>query len=88
VLAAGAGEGARLVTEKLAFQKRLVHGRAVDLDQRTVPPARQKVDAAREQFLAGTAFADHQDRAVDPGDARGVVEGVEKDLALADQVGR
>ena len=58
----GARERARFVAEQLGFQDGLRQRRAIDLDQRLLPAAGQKVQPRCDQFLAGTALADDQHR--------------------------
>ena len=57
----GAGEGARLVAEELAVEQGFGHAAAVDGNEIAVPARAQIVQAAGDQFLAGTGFAVDQD---------------------------
>ena len=52
-----AGESALHVPEELAFEERLRDGSAVDWNERLSAPGTGRVDSARDQFLAGAAFA-------------------------------
>ncbi len=56
-LADGAGEGALLVTEQLAFQQVFRQGRAVDGDHRPLAQLRGLVDGPRDHFLARSRLA-------------------------------
>ena len=58
----GARKRARFVTEELGFQDRLSQGRAVDLDDRLLPPRGEKMQARCNQLLARAAFPNHQYR--------------------------
>ena len=60
----GAGEGAALVAEQFGFEQGFRYRRAV-LDHEGAVGARAGVvDGARQQFLAGAGFAQHQHRQV------------------------
>ena len=59
-LAVGAGEGALLVAEQLAFQQGLGNGGAVDGQERPGGPAAVLVDGPGDQLLAGAALAQDQ----------------------------
>ena len=56
-----AGERALLVAEQLALEQVLGNRGAVDRDEALAAPRRQVVQRAREQLLAGAAFAQQQD---------------------------
>src|SRR5690606_33661324 len=53
----GAGEGAALVAEELALGELSGDGAAVDRDERAAAAARDLVDRARDELLAGAALA-------------------------------
>ena len=53
----GAGEGALLVAEQLAFEQAGGDGGAIELDEGAVFARARVVDGARQQFLAGAGFA-------------------------------
>src|SRR5207247_8989032 len=55
-------EGAALVSENLALDKRLGNGGAVDGDERALAAAGALVDRPRDPLLAGAALAVAQDR--------------------------
>jgi hypothetical protein len=60
----GAGEGAALVAEELAFEQRLGDGGAVDGDEGPLGARSGGVDAARQPLLADAGLAEqHQGRA-------------------------
>ena len=58
----GAGEGALLVPEEFAFQKRLRQGCAVHADERCRPPSARIVDRSCDKLLAGAALTTDQHR--------------------------
>ena len=60
-LAGGAGERALDVTEQLGFEQGLARRAEVDRDHRLVGAARQAVDFARDDLLAGAVLAEDQD---------------------------
>ncbi len=62
----GPRERAFFVAEQLAFHESVRHGGAVDGDERPAAPGAQRVDRARGQFLACSAF---------PGDQHGGAAG-------------
>ena len=66
---AGAGEGAALVAEQLAFEEVGRQRRAVDLHERLGPPRRPPVQLARDHFLADAALAAQQHADVRVGEA-------------------
>ena len=59
----GAGERPFLVAEQLALEQRFRQGRAVDGDEREIPPRRSFVHGPRDQLLAGAGLAEDQDGA-------------------------
>ena len=63
-LAAGAGEGARLVPEQFALDQRLGDRRAVDGDKGLVSAVARTVDRLREHVLAGAGLAQQYERDV------------------------
>ena len=73
-----AGEGTRLMAEQLGLDERFGQRGAVHDDQRLVPARRQTMEALGNQFLAGTAFADHQHRTIERRRAAGPLQRVEK----------
>ena len=52
----GAGEGALLVSEQLAFEQGLGEGGDVDGDEGLAAPGGQRMEAPRDQLLAGAGF--------------------------------
>ena len=52
------------MAEELTLQQVLRYGRAVDGDEAAFPARAEVVDGAREEFLAGPAFAEYQHRDV------------------------
>src|SRR4029079_19337842 len=64
-----AGERAFLVSEELGFEQRLWNRRAVDRDERPVRAPAERVQRARDQFLACAALAEQQHRRVGRGRA-------------------
>ncbi len=81
----GAGEGAFFVAEEFALEQVFGDGAAVDGDEGVLPPLAVVMDRLGDQFLAGAAFAGHQD--VDPaaGDFLDEVVDPLHRLAFADQ---
>src|SRR5437016_1943736 len=65
-----AREGAFLVTEELGRNEGLWYGRAVHADERLRRPSRPLVNGARDELLAGTGFAEDEDRRIGRGDLR------------------
>ena len=55
-----AGKRALDVAEQLALDELLGNRGAVDLDERLIPPAAQRVNGARHELLAGTVLAENQ----------------------------
>ena len=53
----GAGKGALVIAEQLAFQQRLGQGGAVDGHKGHIPAGGGVVDGVGEQLLAGAAFS-------------------------------
>jgi hypothetical protein len=76
------------MAEQLAVQERLGQRRRVQPEQRPVPARRQIVQARRDQLLARTALADHQDRAIERRDPRHLLHQIEECRRLADQRGQ
>ncbi len=60
-VARGAGEGAFGMAEQLGFEQGLGGRAEVDRDQRLAAPARQAMDFAGDDFLAGAILAEDQD---------------------------
>ena len=60
----GAGESALLMSEEFGLQQRIRQGGAVHGDEQPLSPRTIGVDRARDQFLAGPAFAFEQDCAL------------------------
>ena len=75
-----AGERPRLVAEEFALQHGRREGRAVQLDEWPAPTRGQEVNALGSEFLAGTAFADEQDRPLDLGDAGELLLEIEEEV--------
>ncbi|MNQ76419.1 hypothetical protein D3C85_912620 [compost metagenome] len=65
--ALGAGEGARRIAEQLALGQALRQRRAVQREERRISPRAQGVAGARHQFLAGSGFAQDQQRRIQAG---------------------
>ena len=65
---AGSGEGAALVAEEFVFDQAFGDGGAVQCDEGLLAARREMVDGAREEFLAGAAFAEEQNGGVGGGD--------------------
>src|SRR5881396_4280530 len=63
----GAGEGASLVTEQLAFQELPRHGGAVDLDEGPRPAGGEMVDRVGDELLASAGLARDEHGDVDAG---------------------
>jgi len=63
----GAGERTFAVPEQFAFDQRFGQSAAVDGDKRLVGPQALLVQSPRHQFLAGSRFAEDQDRGVSRG---------------------
>ena len=61
----GAGKRARLVTKQLALQQFAGHRRAVDLQEGAMRAIGILVDQMRQNFFAGAAFAQQQDREIE-----------------------
>ena len=66
--AIGAGEGALLVAEQLAFQQLGRDGAAVDGDERPLPARAGVVDGAGRELLAGARLAEDQHAGIVRGD--------------------
>src|SRR5579872_3654892 len=64
LLPQGTGKSAALVAKQLAFEQASGNRRAVQTDERKVPPWTHAVDRARDQFLAGSGFTQDQYRGV------------------------
>ena len=58
---ARASKGTFLITEQLTFQKTFRHGRKINCDKRSLLSIGSIVDALRQQFFTGAAFALKQD---------------------------
>ena len=81
-----AGEGALLVTEQLGLEQVLRQRAAVDRDEWLMLPVAVEMQRARDQFLAGAAFALDQNRAVGVGDLVDQIVNLLHLLARADDV--
>lgn len=75
------------MAEQFRLDQRFGQGGAVHDDQRLVPARRQAVEALRDQFLAGPALPDDQDRPVEFGGSSGLLDRVQKGQRLADELG-
>ena len=84
----GAGERAGLVAEQLGIQQVFRQRAAIHLHERLVPARRQIVQALGDQLLAGSALADHQDRALDQRRDRDALKAFQPRGGLADEFGR
>jgi len=69
VTGGGAGERAFLVAEQLRLDQLRWHRRAVQRDERSPTPRAAIVQSARDQFLAGTRFAQNTNARLARGDA-------------------
>jgi len=85
-LGGGAGEGAGFVAEQFRFQQAVGDSGAIDLEQGGVPAPGQVVQALRRKFLASAPFTEHQDRPVDAGQSRYLVECAGERARMADHV--
>ncbi len=83
----GAGERAFLVAEQLGLEQRLRNRGAVDGDERRGHALAQGMKRAREQFLAGAAFALEQHGGVGAGGTLHRLQGVTDDRRLPDDLG-
>src|SRR5690554_2047379 len=72
--AARAGKGTAGMAEKLTFHQLLRHTRAVDREKGTLGTFAFRMNRARHQLLAGTAFAIDQYRSVRPCDHADMVK--------------
>jgi hypothetical protein len=84
--AGGAGERSGLVPEQFGLDQRFGQSCAVERDQRFAPARRQAVKPFGDQFLAGAAFTDDEDRAAHRRGAAGAFYRVEKGARLADEL--
>ena len=64
LLAQGSGERSPLVAEQFTFQQPGGNRRAIQTDERKIPPRTHAVNGARHQFLAGAGLAQDQYRRV------------------------
>jgi hypothetical protein len=64
LLRQGAGKGASLIAEQLAFQQPGGNGRAVQRDEGKILARTQAVDGARDQFLPCAGFPENQNRRI------------------------
>ena len=78
-------ERAGLMPEQLRLEQCLRERCAVDLDERLLPPRREKVQAGRDELFAGAAFADHEHGLHELGGARDVLEHGHESRCFADQ---
>ena len=85
-VALGAGERAAHVAEQRRLQQRLGDGGAVLADERAVAARAVRMDGARDQLLAGAAFALDHDRQRRVGDAIEQPEQIEHARRAADDV--
>ncbi len=81
---AGAGEGAFLVPEQFGFDQRFRDGRAVDGNHRGLGAAREVMQSAGDQFLAGARFALDQHVGIGRCDLADLAEQVLHGRAVAD----
>ena len=79
-----AGERALHVAEQLALDQLLGNRGAVDLDERPGAPTAQRVDAARDELLAGAVLAVDQHAAVGRRRHRDLLAQLRHHVALAD----
>ena len=73
------------MAKHLGLQQLLVDGRAVELDEGSVPPLRQIMQPSGDELLAGAALADHKHRLGQRRDLRQPLQQVEEGLGLADE---
>ncbi len=81
----GSGESTARVAEKFAFKQIFRNRSAIDADERFVFAPAALVDFARDQFLAGAAFAQNQHRRFGGRDEINLADDVPQGLALAHQ---
>ena len=84
----GPGEGASLVSEQFAFEKRFGNGGTVDGQQRPIAAVAMVVDGSGDEFLAGARLAQNQDAHVRRGHASdGLVDFLHLRRAADDRLG-
>jgi hypothetical protein len=76
------------MTEQLGLDQIFGQRCAVHRHQRAGPARRQMMEPLGDQLLAGAAFADYQDRAIERRGAAGALDRVEKRKALPDELVR
>jgi hypothetical protein len=81
-----AGEGPLLVAEQLAFQETRGNGRAVELDEGSVPPGTQVVKGAGDQLLACARLATDEHGGVGRGDDLDLLQHPAQRRVLADDL--
>src|SRR5438067_9408073 len=62
-----AGKRASFMTEKLALEQGIAHGRGVEGNERTLGACGRIVNRVREQSLSGTGLSEQHNRHVRPG---------------------
>ena len=82
-----AGEGAAHMAEQFGLEQCFRHRTAVDGDERTIAPQRQRMYRACDQLLAGAGLTGNQHRAVGAADRLDQTEHLEHDRAAADDAG-
>jgi hypothetical protein len=74
------------VAEQFSLDQRFGERCAVHRHQRLLPPGRKTVETFGDEFLAGPALADHQDRAAHRRGAAGALHRIEECARLADEL--
>src|SRR5439155_12423311 len=82
----GAGEGALLVAEQLAFEQPCGNRRAVELDEGALPSGTQLMNGAGDQFLARARFASNKHRGIGRGDGFDLFQDPAQSRTLTDNL--
>src|SRR5690349_1084556 len=80
----GTSESSLLMSEQLALQERLGDRGAIDRDEGLASPRTQAMDRVSEQLLAGSAFAEQENRHVSRSDPFHAPENLQHLRAAAD----
>src|ERR1051325_9489012 len=80
------GKSSPLVAEKLRLDEVCRQGRAVDLDERALPPPARRVDGAGDEFFAGACLALDENGRVGRGDLFDLEEYILERITLADDL--
>src|SRR4029078_6879201 len=81
-----AREASGFMAKQLLLDQILLQRGAVNDKERAGPSGRQVVQTLGDQFLAGAALPDHEDRAIERRGAAGAFDCVEEREALADEL--